>query len=230
MKWGLLSAMSGPFVQPDLAEVLVTAAEEAGFESVWGGEHTVMPVSYRSAYPFSDSGKYESLGRSDAPTTGDDSPWSDLVTWFAFGAALTTTLRFGSGVIVLPQRNPVHLAKQAATVDVLSRGRVMLGVGVGWLREEFAVLGAPWEERGRPHRGVHRGHAGALARPPGELRRPVRQVRPGVPGAEAGAGRWRADPRRRSQCDRGTPGGAAGRRVLPGHLPQRARCGRCCLS
>ncbi len=149
MKWGLLSAMSGPFVQPELAAALVTVAEEAGFESVWGGEHTVMPVGYRSAYPFAESGKYEPLGISDAPATGDETPWSDLITWFAFGAALTTTLRFGSGVIVLPQRNPVHLAKQAATVDVLSHGRVMLGVGVGWLREEFDALGASWEDRGR---------------------------------------------------------------------------------
>ena len=149
MKWGLLSAMSGPFVEPELAEALVIAAEEAGFESVWGGEHTVMPVSYRSPYPFSEGGKYQSLGKSDAATTGDETPWSDLTTWFAFGAALTTTLRFGSGVIVLPQRNPVHLAKQAATLDVLSRGRVMLGVGVGWLREEFDALGCPWEDRGR---------------------------------------------------------------------------------
>jgi probable F420-dependent oxidoreductase len=89
------------------------------------------------------------LGKSDAPATGDETPWSDLMTWFAFGAALTTTLRFGSGVIVLPQRNPVHLAKQAATLDVLSHGRLMLGVGVGWLREEFDALGAPWEERGQ---------------------------------------------------------------------------------
>jgi probable F420-dependent oxidoreductase len=149
MKWGLLSAMSGPFVQPELAEALVVAAEDAGFESVWGGEHTVMPVTYRSAYPFSDSGRYRPLGRSDAPATGDETPWSDLLTWFAFASALTTTLRFGSGVVVLPQRNPIHLAKQAATADVLSRGRIMLGVGVGWLREEFDALGAEWEERGQ---------------------------------------------------------------------------------
>jgi probable F420-dependent oxidoreductase len=148
VKWGLLSAMSGPFVEPDMAQVEVTAAEEAGFESVWSGEHIVMPLSYESAYPFSDDGKYRSLGASDRAKTGDDTAWAELLTWSAFAAALTTTLRFGTGVIVLPTRDPLLLAKQAATVDRLSRGRLMLGVGVGWLREEFDAMDVPWDDRG----------------------------------------------------------------------------------
>ena len=76
---------------------------------------------------------------------------ADPLTWLAFAAAVTDRIKLGTGVIVLPQRNPVVLAKQAASLDVLSGGRLLLGVGVGWLAEEFAAVGVPFTDRGRRH-------------------------------------------------------------------------------
>ena len=80
-----------------------------------------------------------------APST----PIPDPLIWLAYVAAVTTTLRLATGILILPQRNPLVLAKEVATLDHLSGGRVELGIGVGWLREEFEALGVPWEERGR---------------------------------------------------------------------------------
>jgi probable F420-dependent oxidoreductase len=76
---------------------------------------------------------------------------ADPLTWLAFAAAVTRDIKLGTGVIVLPQRNPVVLAKQAATLDVLSEGRLLLGVGVGWLAEEFDAVGVSFADRGRRH-------------------------------------------------------------------------------
>ncbi len=148
MKWGILSATSGVFVDPELAETMVTAAEDAGFESVWGGEHLVVPVEYESGYPFSDDGKLRELGRSDAPRMETGGPYADIFTWFAWAAGMTRTLKFGSGITVVPQHEPMLFAKRLATLDRLSGGRMMIGTGVGWLKEEFDAQGIPWERRG----------------------------------------------------------------------------------
>ena len=147
MKWGILSANSGVFVNPDMAEAMVTAAEEAGFESVWGGEHIAEPLEYESPYPFADDGKLKELGRSESAAT-EHWPRAELLTWFAWAAGMTRTLRFGTGVTVVPQHEPLLFAKRAATLDRLSRGRLMIGTGVGWLREEFEAQDIPWERRG----------------------------------------------------------------------------------
>ena len=82
------------------------------------------------------------------PGGRDDFPLPDPLIWMAFVAAATTRIKFATGILILPQHNPVLAAKQIATLDHLSRGRILLGVGVGWLREEFAALGVPFEERG----------------------------------------------------------------------------------
>ncbi|MDT7623032.1 MAG: hypothetical protein QOF99_3933 [Pseudonocardiales bacterium] len=123
---------------PDYAVAAVTRAEQLGFESVWAGEHVVMP-DYRSRYPYSQDGKLPQPPRTDVP---------DPLIWLAFAAGVTSTIRLGTGVVVLPQRNPVVLAKQVASLDVLSRGRLMLGVGVGWMREEADAVGVPFDGRG----------------------------------------------------------------------------------
>lgn len=119
---------------------LAEAAEEAGLESLWTVEHVVVPAGYRSRYPYSRSGKMAG-GLEDFDV-------ADPLVWLAFLAAVTETVRLGTGVVILPQRNPLILAKEAAGLDLLSGGRLILGIGAGWLAEEFAALGVPFDDRG----------------------------------------------------------------------------------
>jgi probable F420-dependent oxidoreductase len=117
---------------------MAAAAEEFGIESLWTVEHVVVPKGYQSPYPYAPS------GRMPGP---EDSPIPDPLVWLAFMASHTQTVRLCTGVLILPQRNPLVLAKEVATLDQLSKGRVTLGIGVGWLAEEFAALGIPFAER-----------------------------------------------------------------------------------
>lgn len=116
------------------------AAEDAGFESIWTVEHVVVPKGYRSEYP------YDPSGRMPGP---EDSPIPDPLIWLSHLAAVTTTVKLATGILILPQRNPLVLAKQCSTLDQLSGGRLILGVGAGWLQEEFDALGVPFAGRGR---------------------------------------------------------------------------------
>ena len=139
MKFGIAFANIGPFAEPEAAVAFARAAEAAGFESIWTVEHVVVPAGYRSAYPYSSS------GRMPGP---EDAALPDPLIWLAYLASATTTLRLATGVLILPQRNPVVLAKELATLDHLSGGRLLLGIGSGWLREEFDAIGVPFGERG----------------------------------------------------------------------------------
>jgi probable F420-dependent oxidoreductase len=114
-------------------------AEDAGFESLLAVEHVSVPVGYESRYPYSDSGRMPLDEDCELPDP------LDLLAWLA---ARTTRLRLGTGILVLPAHHPVHLAKRCATIDRLSGGRLFLGVGVGWMREELAALGIDPDERG----------------------------------------------------------------------------------
>ncbi len=118
---------------------LAQLAEDLGFESVWTFEHVMVPVEYESKYPYSSDGK---MGG------GSDAPFLDPLIALTAVAAQTSTLRLGTGVNILSQANPLLLAKQAATLDLLSNGRFMLGAGIGWLKEEFVAMGVPFERRG----------------------------------------------------------------------------------
>ncbi|MEM9651760.1 MAG: LLM class F420-dependent oxidoreductase [Actinomycetota bacterium] len=138
MKFGLAFA-SSIGTDPAAALEIATVAEEVGFESVWGGEHVVMPSVIESAYPYTADGKI--------PAT-PETPIPDPLIWLSYVAAAAPTLRLGTCILILPQRNPLVLAKELATLDHLSGGRVELGIGVGWLQEEFVALGVPWERRG----------------------------------------------------------------------------------
>ena len=138
MKFGLFFANAGPFARPETFEALVKNADEVGFESIWAVEHVVVPKGYRSTYPYNDE------GRMPGP---EESPIPDPLLALAYAAAISTKLRLATGIIILPQRHPVYVAKEFATLDVLSRGRAIAGVGIGWLEEEFAVLGVPFRER-----------------------------------------------------------------------------------
>ena len=138
MKFGLFFANAGPFAVPETFEALVRTADEVGIESIWAVEHVVVPVGYESQYPYSKD------GRMPGP---ENSPIADPLIALSYAAALTRNLRLATGVIILPQRHPTYVAKEVATLDVLSRGRAILGVGIGWLQEEFDVLDVPFRER-----------------------------------------------------------------------------------
>src|SRR5215472_6581232 len=140
MHFGLWFCNTGRYVDPRDSIALAQAAEAAGFESLWTVEHTVVPEGYASVYPYDASGRMAG-GRHDIPLP-------DPLIWMAYVAAATTKIRLATGIMILPQHNPVLAAKQIATLDHLARGRVLLGIGVGWLQEEFAALGVPFADRG----------------------------------------------------------------------------------
>lgn len=127
------------FPNPKEAKKIAQAAEAAGFESIIAVEHVVIPSDYQAKYPYSVTGRLPG---------GTDMPWPDPLAWLTFIGGITTKIRLITGVLVLPQRNPVILAKHLATIDHLTEGRFELGVGVGWLKEEFDALGIPFERRG----------------------------------------------------------------------------------
>jgi probable F420-dependent oxidoreductase len=139
MRFGIAFANTGPFGKRDGAVRFAQAAEAAGFESLWTVEHVVVPAGYESQYPYDPSGRMP--GR-------EDSSVPDPLIWLAYLAAATTSIRLATGVLILPERNPVVLAKELATLDHLSGGRLDLGIGVGWLEEEFDAIGIPFAERG----------------------------------------------------------------------------------
>ena len=138
MKLGLFTPLGNPFATPEYIETLGRASEERGFHSIWVAEHVVLFDEYESQYPYSADGKIPAGGES-----GIFEPFTSL----AFLAACTSTIRLGTGICLVPQRNPVYTAKEVAAVDWLSNGRVDFGVGVGWLEEEFDAVAVPFERR-----------------------------------------------------------------------------------
>jgi len=138
MNFGVFFANAGPFADPATFEALVRSADESGFESIWTVEHVVVPVGYESRYPYSPS------GRMPGP---ESAPIPDPLVALSYAAAISERLRLATGIVILPQRHPVYVAKEFASLDVLSGGRAILGVGIGWLEEEFRVLGVPFRER-----------------------------------------------------------------------------------
>jgi probable F420-dependent oxidoreductase len=131
MRLGLVHVNMGSMSQPDVLVQAAQAAEEAGFDSLWAGEHVVLPDPQVPPSPM-----------------GPQDPALDPLFALAWAAAHTTTIRLATGIVILPQRNPVVLAKQVATLDVLSGGRVVLGIGAGYLEPEFRAVGANYAERG----------------------------------------------------------------------------------
>ena len=138
MRYGFYLPTRGRTATPEALETLVRRGEALGFHSVMIADHIVFPVSIASRYPYTVDGAFP--GQGDA---------LEQLALMAFIAGKTTTLRLVTSVMILPYRNPVTTAKTLATIDVLSRGRVTVGVGVGWLREEFEALAAPdFDRRG----------------------------------------------------------------------------------
>src|SRR5262245_55428050 len=131
MKFGLFGINMGPCSAPGAASRVARAAEEAGFESLWTGEHVVLPDPQAPPSP--------------VPPL---EPMLDPTVALTFLAAHTKTIRLGTGIIILPQRNPLVLAKELASLDVLSGGRLIFGIGIGYLEPEFAALGIPFADKG----------------------------------------------------------------------------------
>lgn len=132
---------SAPIVSPDFLVPFAQHAERVGVESVHFVDHIVFPARQRATYPYTGHGRY--------PYDNDEMQIPEPLMLYAFLAGVTTTLRFGTAVLVLPQRDPLLLAKQLATADQLSQGRVELGIGAGWLADEFEALGVDFATRGR---------------------------------------------------------------------------------
>jgi probable F420-dependent oxidoreductase len=127
----------GPLTAPEWAHAAARAAERLGFSSIWAPEHVVLLEQYASKYPYS-------AGDFPLPT---DVPFADPFTTLAFAAACTSKIKLATGICLVPEHNPLVLAKTIATLDRLSGGRFILGVGIGWLAEEFQALGISFERR-----------------------------------------------------------------------------------
>jgi len=139
VKIGLFSIGAGRAAQPETIVQLAQKAEEVGFESIFAPEHTVLfpAEAYTSVYPYSEDGKISGLRREG------DTDLLDPFLALTWAAAHTKTIRLGTGICLVPQRNPLITAKAVASLDVLSGGRFIFGVGIGWLKEEFRALGIP---------------------------------------------------------------------------------------
>ena len=139
MKLGLHALGIGAGANRAVIGEVSAAAERCGFATLWSGEHVVMVDRSTSRYPYSGNGQIAVPAQAD---------WIDPMVGLSFAAAATSTIGIATGVLLLPEHNPVHLAKQAATLASLSGGRFTLGVGIGWSREEFEALGVSFERRG----------------------------------------------------------------------------------
>jgi probable F420-dependent oxidoreductase len=140
MDVGLFVPLGSGNATPELMRAVGREAEERGFESIWVAEHVVLFDEYDSTYPYDPSGRFP---------TGGDAGLLEPFTALTYLAAVTDRIRLGTGICLVPQRNPVYTAKAVTDLDALSGGRVEFGVGVGWLREEFEALGAPFDRRGQ---------------------------------------------------------------------------------
>ena len=139
MRIGLHALGIGTGARPEVIRAVAIAAEAAGFATLWSGEHVVMVDEPASRYPYSPDGQIA------VPAAAD---WLDPLLGLSYTAAVTSRIELATGVLLLPEHNPVLAAKQAATLDVLSGGRLTLGVGIGWSAEEFAALGIEFSRRG----------------------------------------------------------------------------------
>jgi probable F420-dependent oxidoreductase len=194
VKVGIRFANSDWRTDPEPGSEFARVAEECGFESLWAVDRPTVPWGPSAAYPYTADGAL--------PNWFHDIDLPDPFLWLTFIAARTSSLLLGTGVLVLPLRSPVLVAKQAATLDRLSSSRLLLGVGSGWLREEFDAIGAGyadrherlaesviamralWTEPQASYAGRHTSFAGLDMRP-----RPGRPVPVHVGGSTIGAAR-----------------------------------------
>jgi alkanesulfonate monooxygenase SsuD/methylene tetrahydromethanopterin reductase-like flavin-dependent oxidoreductase (luciferase family) len=187
MDFGYFGLNMGALDNADAIADVAVAAEQLGYESIWTGEHVVL------------------IDPQEAPSpVPPHAPFVDTVTTLAFAAGKTEKIKLGSGIILLPQRNPIVLAKELAGVDVLSKGRLIFGLGVGYVPGEFEALGIPFEERGELRRAVHEVLRHSVQTASGSKAASSdlgwRNVRPRA-SACGGARRWLVRLLSGSQCD-----------------------------
>ena len=137
---GLHGLGIGAGAQRTVIDAVAASAERSGFATLWVGEHVVMVDEPVSPYPYSDDGRIAISAEVD---------WLDPFITLSFAAAATNRIELATGVLLLPEHNPVITAKQAASLDRMTGGRLSLGVGIGWSKEEYDALGVPFEGRGR---------------------------------------------------------------------------------
>jgi len=138
MKIGFFAVGIADTARPEMITAIATNAERLGFSTVWAPEHVVLLENFSSRYPYSGDGKIP------IPTA---TPLLDPFIALTYAAAHTSRIRLATGICILPERNPLVLAKVAASLDYLSNGRFALGIGIGWLEEEFKAIGVPWARR-----------------------------------------------------------------------------------
>jgi probable F420-dependent oxidoreductase len=140
MELGVFLPISGRATGPDTLIEAARSAEAQGFHAVWSADRVVTPWQIATSYPYSASHEF---------IVPPDRPFLDSLTCLAFLAGCTTTIKLGVSVLVLPYRHPLSWARVAVSIEQLARGRLIVGVGVGWMEEEFAALGVPFADRGR---------------------------------------------------------------------------------
>lgn len=140
MKYSFTLPGRGPMATPENLGIIARHGEALGYEALLVSDHIVVPNQISSIYPYTEGGEFPG---------SDTGIAMEQLTVLSFIAGQTKTIKLGTSVMIVPHRNPVLVAKELATLDVLSGGRLLLGVGVGWLKEEFEALGSPaFEERG----------------------------------------------------------------------------------
>ena len=140
MKYGFILPNRGTLGTPENTVTIARRAEEMGYDSLFKGDHIVVPRSIESRYPYTATGEFPGSASGES---------QEMLTVLSFLAGQTRTIRLVTSVIIVPHRNPLVAAKALATLDVLSNGRLVVGIGAGWMREEFEALDLPpFEERG----------------------------------------------------------------------------------
>jgi len=139
MRYGVAIPHANLFATPDALRAMARAVEELGYDSLWVSDHVVIPHRIRSRYPYNATG--------DFPLT-PDTDFLEPIVVMALVAGVTSKIRLGTSVLVLPHRHPVLAAKMLATLDHVAPGRVILGAGVGWMKEEIELFGVKHERRG----------------------------------------------------------------------------------
>ena len=139
MKFGLRLPGAGPYAGPEAVSAFAQKAEELGFDSVWMTDHIALPVDVQTRYPYREDGKF---------FWPPETPYLDTILTLTWAAAATERIQVGTSVLIAGWHHPVNTAKALATLDVLNGGRTIVGIGTGWMREQFEILGSPFETRG----------------------------------------------------------------------------------
>jgi probable F420-dependent oxidoreductase len=140
MKFGVFLPISGRASGPDILKEAARSAEDLGFDAVWSADRVVTPWQITTPYPYSENQEF---------IVPPDKPFLDSFTCLAFLAGCTEKITLGISVLVLPYRHPLYWTRVAVSIERLARGRLIMGVGIGWMQEEFAALGIPFKDRGK---------------------------------------------------------------------------------